>query len=1114
MASGAQELFLEWRGAPLSVALPRLLHRPFDLLSLFIQAAWTFYIMKEQFGSLDLLETLDASSFSLDEAPFLGLYKFSIVGFTRRIGNEIAVKLQTRLRLSLVNWPFSSAPPSSAPASQPTRTSRSTPSSRSKSNTSTSLAIHSDTSVAEALEKVFEILFGSVDGNLAESQVIVQSESEKGQLTWKSKESVKDVARKMMESWRRILGKGSVTSVPLSAFVNAILAVGDVIEIDDTGQSLRSVVRSTVEVLVQDTSSTVREYVQWVSAVDALRDTIPVNLPESEELESRAIGYEEAVVKRESLKRQITALDSRSHPSNSNFMLEGDFLIPTIEMMASKSDMEGEEIENQFKSEKDASTNNTHANRAAMPTSKAQSSIKLEKLLPGLQTHSGGGNRPIRGNGSIIPSLPSNGITDSAKAKLPGNGSLQMGYASHSGTGGADDESSHLSDTSLSVDIESLDTENDRSASLKAFTKCVETDDVKMVQTIASMQSHLLGLSRTASSALDRILRTIAPNSDMEISEPSTEPPSPRPVSERWSSRLATKTTPSASPKKKKMIKKKLPVQVNADTSVSSEASSTREGNGTTPKSPLSGMAISTSIPIDSAEIDAISRENESLKQLIGKLEGGLMKEDRERKEKKNHPSSLPLVQKQAGRLSVSSSSLPAPVPRKKRSARMPSSMDVSEAENGRIGDSIITNLEIFSAESVSSSPRSPPYHHRYLLPSLASIPTLIPSGMKKTSSHTVQRTLWAVASNQRHFAGRNAPSPHTKVSTLAKQALHAFELIPSATRTLALLEEHQRPLISGEISSHSSASLAPSTAHPTHQRKSLPRLDVKSPSVTDTTGATGPLGDDFVGGWKSGPAPLAVANPWPQVSATKLRLLKQQNRASSEGDISIQSDKSEMEKSLKLASPTRSSSGGIVASSTQEMDTDADEGEEGSATSLEVTRGRKRKSSSSMDFSTPSALHSLPPSLSEPSYDYDWMKVEYLFGDAAGIGVRPSNLPVPFAGLGVFALEAIPQGRTITWYDGPRVTAEVPMPGFCKTHLHSTHLGSAPVALDGLRYPILSRGVASLINSVKGKKLYTHPNVKLDVISAKLRLSYIIRVRTLANIAPGEELFAGYSWI
>lgn len=286
---------------------------------------------------------------------------------------------------------------------------------------------------------------------------------------------------------------------------------------------------------------------------------------------------------------------------------------------------------------------------------------------------------------------------------------------------------------------------------------------------------------------------------------------------------------------------------------------------------------------------------------------------------------------------------------------------------------------------------------------------------------------------------------------------------------------------------------------------------------------------------WRSGPEPLAVARPWPQLSASKIRLLKKQQ---SESDLAkrapIEQLKQDSSQSSREGIDTMetTSSGGISSfdnissggasntstmalSSTTSSTTSSNSDVLGSSHSEvkdanKSTKSIKSSPSQSAQPITSPSTHTY----SEDEDDVNWMKVEYLLGDSSCVGIRPSNLPVPFAGLGVFALEPLEQGRTITWYDGPRVTAEVPMPQNCKTHLHSTHLGSAPIALDGLRYPLLSRGTASLINSVKGKKLYTHPNVKLDVISSKLRLSYIIRVRTLANIAPGEELFAGYSWI
>lgn len=150
------------------------------------------------------------------------------------------------------------------------------------------------------------------------------------------------------------------------------------------------------------------------------------------------------------------------------------------------------------------------------------------------------------------------------------------------------------------------------------------------------------------------------------------------------------------------------------------------------------------------------------------------------------------------------------------------------------------------------------------------------------------------------------------------------------------------------------------------------------------------------------------------------------------------------------------------------------------------------------------------------------WDDEPYLQGDSAILGVRPSNLPVPFAGLGVFALSHIPLGSIVTWYDGPVVSVEKPIPFVCQTHLHSTHLGSAASAIDGLRFPILSRGIASLINSVRdvsdastGRRgAYTSPNVKLELVPTKSRLSFVIRVRALCSILPGQELFASYSWL
>lgn len=130
---------------------------------------------------------------------------------------------------------------------------------------------------------------------------------------------------------------------------------------------------------------------------------------------------------------------------------------------------------------------------------------------------------------------------------------------------------------------------------------------------------------------------------------------------------------------------------------------------------------------------------------------------------------------------------------------------------------------------------------------------------------------------------------------------------------------------------------------------------------------------------------------------------------------------------------------------------------------------------------------------------------------DSPLIKVLPSKLHVKDAGLGVFAATHIKKGDTITYYEGISITGVDLLPkkgDFTHTHLISLTKGTNSTILDGIRFPQLGKGVASLVNSCRGTD--KNANVCLEVYEvAKLPKGRMLVA--LRDIESDEELLADY---
>lgn len=123
---------------------------------------------------------------------------------------------------------------------------------------------------------------------------------------------------------------------------------------------------------------------------------------------------------------------------------------------------------------------------------------------------------------------------------------------------------------------------------------------------------------------------------------------------------------------------------------------------------------------------------------------------------------------------------------------------------------------------------------------------------------------------------------------------------------------------------------------------------------------------------------------------------------------------------------------------------------------------------------------------------------------------VQPSKLPIVGAGLGLFAALPIPVGQDITEYEGVRCVSstERPIKGeFAHTHIIALGFGTGCATIDGLRFPRLGKGAASLANSCyNGNK-----DIKNTELVKRRGKAYLVATR---DIKVGEELIADYPFI
>ncbi|RYH14228.1 hypothetical protein EON65_33940 [archaeon] len=124
---------------------------------------------------------------------------------------------------------------------------------------------------------------------------------------------------------------------------------------------------------------------------------------------------------------------------------------------------------------------------------------------------------------------------------------------------------------------------------------------------------------------------------------------------------------------------------------------------------------------------------------------------------------------------------------------------------------------------------------------------------------------------------------------------------------------------------------------------------------------------------------------------------------------------------------------------------------------------------------------------------------------DSELIIVKPS----PIGGLGVFAAAKIAAKTDITDYYGvsSEVSNVVPERGNWRhTHMVTFNKGSNALTTDGIRYPMVGRGVASLINSVHGT------DKKANVVLSRTdSVPTKITAVAINDIEKDEELLADY---